>query len=180
MATYDQALSPRLGQRVPKEVPTVPVVANAAALPSNPFPGQMVFQKDINQLVTYDGTAWQGNDPWHTVGAAGEPAFTAGTSWASESANRPVRFQRVGNRVFFSGSALWTPAGANAPSGSVIFTLPTTHRPLRDAVMPATGPNGSAVTTGYVLYIPVGTGQVTIANGLIRTAYLDGLSFPID
>jgi hypothetical protein len=34
------------------------VVDNAAARPSSPFEGQMIFQKDTDQLLVWNGTAW--------------------------------------------------------------------------------------------------------------------------
>ena len=34
------------------------VIDNAAARPASPYEGQVIFQKDTNQLLVWDGTAW--------------------------------------------------------------------------------------------------------------------------
>jgi hypothetical protein len=34
------------------------VIDNAAARPASPYEGQMIYQKDTNQILAYDGTSW--------------------------------------------------------------------------------------------------------------------------
>lgn len=55
--TYDQALSPRLGQRPAPERPGVPLVLSTE-LPEAPYTGLLVFVLDQAKIAIYDGTAW--------------------------------------------------------------------------------------------------------------------------
>ena len=41
------------------------VVDNAAARPSSPFEGQAIYQKDTDEVLVYNGTAWYPN--WNTA-----------------------------------------------------------------------------------------------------------------
>lgn len=63
---------------------------------------------------------------WHLVGAAGEPALSAGWSWYGAPFGRPRFALTHDNAVLVSGLV----AKSTAPTpGEVIFTLPTGYRP---------------------------------------------------
>jgi hypothetical protein len=84
-----------------------------------------------NGLLAVEGTlsGWGGianPGAWHTVGAAGEPAFTAG--FDSFPGFQAVQFRKVGNQVFMRG--LLRRPGAASPATTTVFTLPAGYRPL--------------------------------------------------
>lgn len=102
--------------------------------------------------------ALEGDDVWHTVGAAGEPAFQNG--WGTPSASTvPVKFRKDGlGNVTISGN---TSGGA---SGSVIFTLPLGYRPAHLFTAMVTT-NGSAGSFGQLQANPDGTVTATLKAG---------------
>lgn len=81
-------------------------------------------------------------DPWHTVGAAGEPAFGAG--WSQFAAEEIVGFRKLPDgRVKLKGLA-----NAPAPT-STAFTLPVGYRPLK--TWRFTVPNSNGISLIMVL-----------------------------
>src|SRR4051794_27140262 len=114
-------------------------------------------------LKYWDGAAWrtlpsgtaQPLEAWHTIGAAGEPAFGAGFSASADvikPAFRKDPFGKVAMRGFVVGPS----------AGGVVTTLPVGYRPpasyYRFAVP---GAAGSANVYGMA-YID-GVGVVTVA-----------------
>lgn len=67
------------------------------------------------------GNATATLDPWHQIGAAGEPAFT--NSWVATDSNVYYRKDPFG-RVYLRGSL------SGGASGTSAFTLPVGYRPL--------------------------------------------------
>jgi hypothetical protein len=56
------------------------VVDNAAARPASPFEGQMIFQKDTDQLLVWNGTAWKQVPTAATAGAVLQIVSTTKTT----------------------------------------------------------------------------------------------------
>lgn len=90
-------------------------------------------------LLDFDlGTSWAElpyGEPWHVVGAAGEPAFQSsltnfGAPWDT------VAFRKVGDVVYLRGLAKFTGSQATNP---VIFTLPVGYRPSGDRMFACVG-----------------------------------------
>ncbi len=56
--TFDQAQSPRLGQRTPVESTYVRIFTGPT-LPEAAWRGQMIYREDTQELLIYNGTAWE-------------------------------------------------------------------------------------------------------------------------
>lgn len=81
--TYDQAQSPRLGQRVAPETPGQRLVLSTE-LPEAPWLGQLVYTTDLGLFAIYDGAVWQYSEiiATPTVIATSAPfSPTAGLNW---------------------------------------------------------------------------------------------------
>jgi hypothetical protein len=61
------------------------VIDNTAALPASPYEGQVIYQKDTDAILVWNGTAWypNWNLPW---GVAGDTGATAGTAFTANTA----------------------------------------------------------------------------------------------
>jgi hypothetical protein len=95
-------------------------------------------------------------DTWHTVGAAGEPAF--GSGFANSGA-QPAQFRKSPDGKVLMRGYLSTPA-----AGGIIFTLPVGYRPPANYVrFNLNGTNaGGSVITAYVFIDS--SGVVTLTN----------------
>jgi hypothetical protein len=114
MATFDQALSPRLGQRTKSESTVVYRADSDANMPASPFPGQLVFRTDFKILVTYDGTKW--------VSAHGGSAVTdtGASNWMSLKLTTAVNLTN-GGWTRLSGMGLVASAGTmTTVSGDIV------------------------------------------------------------
>jgi hypothetical protein len=118
-------------------------------------------------------------DTWHSVGAAGEPAFQNG--WVNYDNNsaapgpapqRNVRFRKYPDgRVALAG--LIKASGTNA--FQTVFTLPVGYRPTTNAS--AYNPMfGNSVAYGFTQFTVYPNGNVEI-HGTVGYCYLDGIEF---
>jgi hypothetical protein len=109
-------------------------------------------------------------DQWHTVGAAGEPAFQ--NSWTNYAAGYTLTAFRKApdGKVFIRGFV----TGGSVAVGTPIFTLPVGYRPLTKVVLDTTSNNAQ----GQVQVNPDGT--VVINQGVAAWLSLDGLFFDTD
>jgi hypothetical protein len=124
-----------------RTLPTVPAVGEYTAVVAAPG-----TQATLNITM----------DPWHTVGAAGEPAFGAGFAL---SGVQPVQFRKSPDGKVLMRGYLSTPA-----AGGTVFTLPTGYRPPANYVrfnLNGTNAGGSVITA--FIYIDV-NGVVTLTN----------------
>lgn len=105
---------------------------------------------DLNLILGSDP------DPWHYVGAGGEPPFQ--NLWvnfdASATTYQRLRFRKAAGRVYVEGTIK---SGAN---GTVIFTLPAGYRPPLHVQPLYRQVNGVNDNGGY-LNIDAGTGTIT-------------------
>jgi hypothetical protein len=124
---------------------------------------------DTESVLQTASVAAQPLEPWHTVGAAGEPAFQ--NSWVSYDAARAVRFRKYPDgRVRLSG------AMKTGAIGTVVFTLPTGYRPPagsgpHDFIVEST----AAANTGVVSISDTGT--VAVNAGAVAFTALFGIEF---
>lgn len=122
---YDQAQSPRLGQRVPVESTYVQMV-DTTELIEAAYPGQLIFLKSTSTLLIWDEDAgtWTdvaGGVPGHLtfVGPEkppGDPVtgspFTQGDTWFDDDDGYPQSVWTVENSVWD-----WYPVDPNLPPG---------------------------------------------------------------
>lgn len=105
-------------------------------------------------------------DSWHTVGAAGEPAYQG--TWAA-AGTTPIRFRKdPSGRVWIYG------AMSGGVADTAMFTLPVGYRPVADYYYDHLSTGGAA--GGYVL---VGAnGQVTphVTGGYLDLSFDTGLA----
>lgn len=81
---------------------------------------------DTESVLQTASVAAQPLEPWHTVGAAGEPAF--GSGWSQVASDTPVAFRKDTNgRVAIKGMA--TGPVVTSQNFSVAFILPVGYRP---------------------------------------------------
>lgn len=94
-------------------------------MPGTNDPGSNWWRGQIDDLVrrvTAMESQWRNvPEPWHNVGAAGEPAFQNG--WVNYDVDRPVRFYRSNGRCYLEGIA------KSGPINTVLFNLPPGFRP---------------------------------------------------
>lgn len=106
--------------------------------------GQAVFRLDTATVEVHNGLTWKqlrytATNTWHTVGAAGEPAFTNG--WANNSAaDAPTGFL-----LDSEGFVHLQGVVAGGTLGSTVFTLPAGYRPAATVNLAGTGNGGAAV-----------------------------------
>jgi len=116
-------------------------------------------------------------DPWHLVGAAGEPPFQ--NAWVNydNSATVPgtVGQRNVGFRKYPDGRVRLKGTIKNGAPGTSVFSLPPGYRPLTDIVLTTNGSGGLATVT---IGSPASNGVVNPAGtGVGSYVFLDGLEF---
>ena len=79
------------------------VIDNTAARPASPYEGQVIFQKDTDQLLVWNGTAWypNWNLPWgriNSVTAITSQNFT--TTSSVDFTSLSITFTAVANRYY--------------------------------------------------------------------------------
>lgn len=115
---------------------------------------------ELSVLITAAAQAAVPIDPWHTVGAAGEPIYQ--NAWGGSA----LRFRKDPfGRVWIQGATAST-----GVSGTVAFTLPNGYRPDRDAYYDSLGAGGN--TFAYV-YVAAATGLVTISYVTSAAPWID-------
>ena len=116
--TYDQALSPRLGQRTSIESTSVRMFAGGE-LPEAAWPGQLIYRIDEQILQVFDGEAWQdvtGGDVGQLtfVGPTVPVAQSVGDIWYNTSdQNRQYVAKSVGADAITTGE--WELVSAAPP-----------------------------------------------------------------
>jgi hypothetical protein len=88
------------------------VIDNAAARPASPYEGQVIFQKDTDQLLIWDGSAWYPpkNTSWGYLTQATK-SVTQSVTTEADLSGLSITWTAVANRkyritVFFSGAGL--------------------------------------------------------------------------
>jgi hypothetical protein len=99
-------------------------------------------------------------DPWHVVGAAGQPAYVA--PWTNSG--QPIRFRKDPlGRVWIEGLA-------TGGTSSVVFQLPVGYRPTRAETRDSLQTNGAA---GTYVSIDVNGNVVLAVSNAAYVAYVD-------
>lgn len=79
------------------------VIDNAAARPASPFEGQVIYQKDTDEILAYNGTSWSRpwNMPWGSVGYVSRTTGLTGIAGgATDLTGMSITFNAVANRVY--------------------------------------------------------------------------------
>ena len=99
------------------------------------------FEFDTESVVQATSTVAQPMEPWHTVGAAGEPP--ALNSWTLA----PLQFRKAPDgKVQIRGNV------SNGTNATAMFVLPAGYRPGIQVLFPVVGTNGAAGN-----YLQIGT-----------------------
>ena len=122
---FDQAQSPRLGQRVPVESTYVRMFAGAE-IPEAAWPGQLIYRIDDQILQIFDGDAWEDV----TGGQVGQLTFVGPTPPVAQSVGDVWYDTSDSNRQYVAVDTdpgptvtlVWQPVSAAAPP-----ITPTTH-----------------------------------------------------
>src|SRR4051812_13568190 len=114
--TYDQAQSPRLGQRVPVESTYVRMFAGTE-VPEAAWPGQLIFRTDEQILQIYDGEA----EAWTDVagGVAGQLTFIGPTQPVAQSVGDTWYDTSDNYKLHVWDGTTWNVAVAGAVAGTV-------------------------------------------------------------
>ena len=137
----------------------VEIVDSVLTRPVGPVEGTLIYQKDTNQLLLWDGAGWvtpmanqsaggdltgtypnpsvAANEAWRVIGSAGNPGFQTG--WSNYSSGySSARFKKDRqNTVFIDGLVR---NGSNT-----IFTLPAGYRPVSGRMIFAVQTNPNVV-----------------------------------
>ena len=134
--TYDQALSPRLGQRTSIESTSVRMFAGGE-LPEAAWPGQLIYRIDEQILQVFDGNAWQDV----TGGDVGQLTFVGPTPPVAQSVGDVWYDSADSNRQYVAksvGADQIAPGEWEVVSGAVPPITPTTQIYRKDT---APGPS---------------------------------------
>jgi hypothetical protein len=96
------------------------VIDSAATRPASPFEGQVIFQKDTDQILVWSGTAW--------VCTSALAGLQIDSSGRVTTPQRPFFFARGGNGTYTSGVIPYTTEtydiGNNYNASTSTFTAP--------------------------------------------------------
>jgi hypothetical protein len=143
--TYDQAQSPRLGQRVPIESTYVQIFDVDPATPTADlveaaWPGQLIYRNDLGILQIYDGIA----HAWRDVGSPGG----AGGSLTYVGPDMPVGTFNLGDQWYDTddGYRQWVWAGSPPSWQNPNAALETAISGNADAILANQGLIGGLTT----------------------------------
>lgn len=104
-------------------------------------------------------------EPWHLIGAAGEPAFQ--NSWVNigGAAGATAGFRKnIGGTIELKGQ-MSSPAGAGTGNATVCFTLPEGYRPFTTRKMIGSGTSGiSNLLIAAVVVLSTGTVTISLSG----------------
>lgn len=126
--------------------------------------------KEIDNIYTFSGSDIVISDPWHYVGATGEPAFL--NSWANYGYEySPACFRKIDGWVILQGMIKSGSIGANA------FTLPAGYRPTSKLIFMTAGSDGTGGGVAAYRKDINSVGGVQIYNGSNNWQSLNGITF---
>ncbi len=145
------------------------VIDNTAARPASPFEGQVIFQKDTDELLAYNGTAWTrpANMPWGYVDGAGGTATTAISAGGSGLLVLSKAITIYANRRYKISGQLGFQPSANSTGNYVYFSATGLISKVlwyRGDQIAANYPQyvgGMYLTTASALGVTSGSGSVT-------------------
>jgi hypothetical protein len=78
------------------------VIDNTAARPASPYEGQMVYQKDTDEILAYNGTAWTRpqNMPWGVMGYVTKATTQTSITTEVDLSGLSITWTAVAGRVY--------------------------------------------------------------------------------
>lgn len=163
------------------------VIDNTAARPASPYEGQVIFQKDTDAVLVWNGTAWypNWNQAWGQVGYSSSTTAVTGittitTTFTLSSitfvASRNYKityFEPVVYCTSGSGEATLTIKNTTAATtiATSIATVNVNNSTTGILQFVTTFSAGAAVLTASVTYT-TGSGSVVVSRSATRTAFL--------
>jgi hypothetical protein len=156
------------------------VIDNTAARPASPYEGQVIFQKDTDEILAYDGTSWTRpkNMPWGIVaydqitspvtGITSETVVVTGSSFTAV-ANRYYKI------TYFEPMIQWQTAVGYATARLRLTNVSGTILQYADIEVIA-NPNNDGQMLNFVRVTTLTAGATTIAATL-QTNASTGLPF---
>jgi hypothetical protein len=153
--TFDQAQSPRLGQRTPVESTYVRMFSGTE-IPEAAWPGQLIFRSDEKILQVYDGEA----EAWTDVagGVAGQLTFIGATQPVAQSVGDTWYDSDDNYKLYVWDGSSWNVAVAGAVAGTVTEYSVSSS----ETVAPTTGWSTSTPTRAPGTFIWVRTTSTRI------------------
>lgn len=159
--TYDQAQSPRLGQRVPVESTYVRMFSGAE-IPEAAWPGQIIFRTDTKILQVFDGDAWEDV----AGGVAGQLTFIGTDQPVAQSVGDTWYDTDDGYKLYVWDGTTWSVAVAGAVAGTVTEYSVSSS----ETVPPTTGWSTSTPTRTPGTFIWVRTTSTRIDGATSTTS----------
>lgn len=106
------------------------VIDNTAARPASPFEGQVIYQKDTDQLLVWNSTAWVIPNTVAQTTAFGSwqswtPTITADGGTFGSTVVTNARYTQINKTVICTLDVKVT--GVGSAAGALVFTLPVTQ-----------------------------------------------------
>ena len=133
------------------------VIDSAATRPASPYEGQVIFQKDTDEILAYNGTAWTrpANLPWGVVAYAKKTTNTALTTAPVTVLSAPS-FTAVSGRMYkVTGNLYFQQASTSTYFNFSLFNGATKFA----------GGDYSLTTTTQLYYAPTLIGYLTGISG---------------
>ena len=106
------------------------VIDNTAARPASPYEGQVIFQKDTDQLLVWNGSSWVIPNTVAQTTAFGSwqswsPTITSDGGTLSSTSVLTARYSQINKTVICALDVRVT--GVGSAAGGLVFTLPVTQ-----------------------------------------------------
>lgn len=78
------------------------VITNASERPASPYEGQVIYQKDTDQLLVWNGTAWypNWNQAWGIIGYKERTSIFTFSTTMVDVTNMSITFTAVAGRLY--------------------------------------------------------------------------------
>lgn len=97
----------------------VPATVTSTTLPATPYPGELAFADDINELEIYDGSAWQSvYAPWYSYTPTWSGLSALGTGYTTQG------YYQISGRTVTANAMLIGGTSTSLGTGTISFSLP--------------------------------------------------------
>lgn len=152
----------------------VPATVTSSTLPANPFPGELAFADDINDLEMWDGSAWQSvYSPWYSYTPTWAGLSALGTGFTTQG------YYQIQGRSITAHAMLIGGTSTSLGTSNITVTLPFTSSNTPNANFGWTGAgrfNPSGGNAWHPLWPWVGPNVNTASIFAIRSSDLGWVS----